>query len=67
MNESDEKEEVKARRKDMLWRLAHMVGDGILGMHWSVKGGIGLSEPVIGVIGLFGACVGAWQKWKNME
>ena len=65
---SDASDEEKAAAKaDLKWRTGNMVADLVLGVHWSVKGGIGLTEPVIGLLGLFGALVGGWQKWKGMK
>lgn len=55
-----------ALRSDMKWRMANMVSDLLLGLHWSCKRGIGLNEPAIAVLGMFGAFVGGYQKWKSM-
>jgi len=64
---SDLGEQDKAQAlSDIKWRAAQMAGDLLLGLHWGLKGGIGLNEPTIGVLGLFGALVGGWQKWKAM-
>jgi hypothetical protein len=40
--------------------------DTILALHWSVDGGIGASEGAVGLLGLTGALVGTYLKWKGM-
>ena len=53
--------------KDELWyRSLAMGGDAMLGAHYTLPSGIGLTEPVIALCGLLGATVGIWGKWKSM-
>lgn len=61
-----EARESKEEETDFYVRMAHMGADALLALHWSIKGGMGFSEGVIGALGLFGAVVGAQFKWRAM-
>lgn len=42
------------------------LADTVLALHWTVRGGVGLSEPVVGLLGTTAAVTGAVVKWRRM-
>ena len=58
--------DVASKQRDICWSVAVLLTDSVLGFHWALKGGIGLKEHHIGILGLFGALVGGWQRWKRL-